>query len=150
MEISGASHALTMRPGRSGQSVGHMAKAVVADAKAAGVELPKNAQGLAASAIAKGADPASVFAALVNPDPDEPSVSDIPAPVPDNTTGETPLPPATDDEPVAALPPADREEPPASSIPDEGPDGDGIPSIEAPDIALSDAETALALLQDTS
>jgi hypothetical protein len=56
-----------------------MAKAAVAEARVAGVEMPKNAQGLAASAIAKGADPASVFAAqvaaLAPPDP-APSVPD--------------------------------------------------------------------------
>ena len=51
--------------GKSAQSVGHMAKAAVAQAAAAGADLPSNAQGLAASQIARGADPASVFAAFV-------------------------------------------------------------------------------------
>lgn len=54
-----------MKPGKASQSVGHMAKAAVADARAAGVELPGNALGKAASAIAQGADPALVFAAKV-------------------------------------------------------------------------------------
>ena len=54
-----------MKPGKAAQSVGHIAKAAVAEARAAGVDLPKNAQGMAASAIAQGAEPASVFAAQI-------------------------------------------------------------------------------------
>lgn len=57
------------QPGKSAQAVGQLAKAAVADAKAAGADMPKNAQGVAASAIARGADPSSDFAALVTPDP---------------------------------------------------------------------------------
>ncbi|MEX0280700.1 MAG: hypothetical protein AB3N13_05860 [Arenibacterium sp.] len=45
-----------------------MVKTIVA----AGVDMPKNAQGIAASAIARGADPASVFAARIA-DPAQPS-----------------------------------------------------------------------------
>ncbi len=62
--------------------VGQAAKTAVAGARAAGVDLPKNAQGKAASAIAQGAEPASVFAAQTAsaPEPDpavsEPAVSD--------------------------------------------------------------------------
>ena len=55
------------KPGKSGQAVGQLAKNAVTAAKAMGVELPSNAQGLAASQIAKGADPASIFAAQVSP-----------------------------------------------------------------------------------
>lgn len=51
----------------SEQAVGQQAKAAVAQARADGVDLPKNAQGLAASGIARGAEPASVFAALYQP-----------------------------------------------------------------------------------
>ncbi len=47
------------------QAVGHQAKAAVIAAREAGADLPKNAQGMAASEIAKGADPESIFAALV-------------------------------------------------------------------------------------
>ena len=47
---------------------GQLAKAAVQEAQVAGAELPKNAQGIAASSIAKGADPASVFSALI-PEP---------------------------------------------------------------------------------
>lgn len=50
-------------PGKSGMAVGQIAKKTVAAAFAAGIELPRNAQGMAASAIARGADPASLFAA---------------------------------------------------------------------------------------
>ena len=59
--------ATMQKPGKSGQAVGQLAKNVVAAAKAAGVDFPSNAQGLAASQIAKGADPASIFAAQVSP-----------------------------------------------------------------------------------
>ena len=58
----------TAGPGKKMQSVGHLAKRAVAAAMEAGIDLPKNAQGMAASAIAKGADPASVFDALVQPE----------------------------------------------------------------------------------
>ena len=50
------------RPGKSGQSVGHLAKAAVAGARTAGADLPKNAQGYVASMIAQGAAPAAVCA----------------------------------------------------------------------------------------
>lgn len=69
MEVTAATMITPTRQGKSAQAVGQMAKGAVAEAKAAGVELPKNAQGMAASAIAQGADPSSVFAALVTPDP---------------------------------------------------------------------------------
>ena len=63
-----APNPLDARPGKSGMAVGHQAKRAVLDAIEAGVVLPKNAQGLAAARIAGGADPTSVFAALVVPD----------------------------------------------------------------------------------
>ena len=56
------------RPGKNGQSVGHLAKQAVSAAREAGIDLPRNAQGVAASQIAQGADPASVFAAAAEPD----------------------------------------------------------------------------------
>lgn len=46
-------------PGKSAQSVGHRAKA--AAASAAGAAPPKNAQGLAASQIARGVEAALIF-----------------------------------------------------------------------------------------
>lgn len=54
--------------GRRAQSVGHQAKAAVAAARESGAVLPGNAQGLAASAVARGADPAALFASLVAPE----------------------------------------------------------------------------------
>lgn len=68
--------------GKSAQSVGHLAKAAVASARTAaleaGLELPRNAQGLAASGIARGADPASIFAGLLAGNTGDPVV-DAPA-----------------------------------------------------------------------
>ena len=52
--------------GREG-APGQVAKMAVKMAAEAGAVLPPNAQGYAASAIAKGADPASVFAAMIPP-----------------------------------------------------------------------------------
>lgn len=61
-----AAPAPTMPPGgKSAMAPGQQAKAAVSAARAAGVDLPKNAQGLAASQIAKGAEAASVFAAQI-------------------------------------------------------------------------------------
>lgn len=56
------------QPGKSAQAPGQLAKQAIAAARAAGVELPRNAQGVAASAIARGADPSSVFAAQAVPE----------------------------------------------------------------------------------
>ncbi|MFK7744168.1 MAG: hypothetical protein AB8B47_03870, partial [Roseobacter sp.] len=56
------------RPGKSGMAVGQLAKQAVAAAREAGIELPSNAQGMAASQIAKGAAPESIFAAYVSED----------------------------------------------------------------------------------
>lgn len=69
-----------MRP----MAVGQAAKAAAAAAVEAGAELPKNATGLAASAIARGADPGSIFAARVEPEagPDDAAgsvVAEVPA-----------------------------------------------------------------------
>ena len=68
------------RPGKSAQSIGHQAKAAVEIARANDTELPKNAQGAAASAIARGADPQSVLAA--NLAINEPSVTESASPEP--------------------------------------------------------------------
>ena len=50
--------------GRSEEATGQQAKQAVGDARQSGADMPKNAQGIAASQIAQGADPASIFAAL--------------------------------------------------------------------------------------
>lgn len=51
--------------GKRAEAVGQQAKALVAAAREAGAALPKNAQGIAAAAVARGVDPASLFAARV-------------------------------------------------------------------------------------
>ena len=63
-------------------SIGHQAKAAVVAAREAGADLPKNAQGLAASGLAHGADAEALFASLI--------ISDTPlddAPGPDAPSG---------------------------------------------------------------
>lgn len=88
-----------MSRGKRADAPGQQAKAAVAMAREAGVDLPRNAQGVAASAIARGADAASVFAGLMMPDPDQgmPDVDGSPPPaegdmVPAAPTGvETPV-----------------------------------------------------------
>jgi hypothetical protein len=114
-------------PGNSAEAPGQQAKAAVAQARADGIDLPSNAQGVAASQIARGADPASVFAAL-NPPPveDPPPVADAPvvdgpdaiAPEPNLTptdvAGDAPdAPPQASDTPVA---PVSQTPPPAPDL----------------------------------
>jgi hypothetical protein len=65
MDVTATATVASARPGKSLQAVGHLAKAAIAEAKSAGIEVPKNAQGMAASSIARGAEPSSVFAALI-------------------------------------------------------------------------------------
>ncbi|QGX96856.1 hypothetical protein EI983_00590 [Roseovarius faecimaris] len=87
MNVSSISSANNMvRPGKAAQSVGHMAKAAVTAAKEAGAVLPKNAQGLAASAVAHGVDPATLFESMIPPPPaveDTPPDDGATAPDPD-------------------------------------------------------------------
>lgn len=65
--------AIHMPGAKSGRAmaVGQQAYAAVAAARDAGLDLPKNAHGFAASAIARGAAPESVFAAIVSPPADD-------------------------------------------------------------------------------
>lgn len=70
-----------MGPGKKMNAVGHQAKAAVSVARELGFDLPRNAQGIAASGIARGVDPASLLAALAEPPvPEEPApvVPDVP------------------------------------------------------------------------
>lgn len=69
MNISATASVTPTRPGKLAQAVGQIAKAAVAEARAAGVDLPKNAQGFAASSIAHGAEASSVFAAMIIAEP---------------------------------------------------------------------------------
>ncbi|MBS0124417.1 hypothetical protein [Thetidibacter halocola] len=64
---NGGSAALCCGGKGNGRAVGHMAKAAVAEARAAGAELPANAQGLAASGIARGMDVMAMLAAYGPP-----------------------------------------------------------------------------------
>ncbi len=68
--------------GQAGTAPGQQAKEAVRTAREAGADLPENAQGVASSAIARGAEPSSVFAALVPP-PSETTPPDLPDPYPD-------------------------------------------------------------------
>lgn len=57
-----------------GRAIGLEAKALVSQAREAGAELPNNIQGKAASSLARGIDPASLFAAVAT----APDVSPLP------------------------------------------------------------------------
>ncbi|NNL18599.1 MAG: hypothetical protein HKP37_07655 [Boseongicola sp.] len=141
--------------GRRGEAVGQQAKAAVAAARSAGAELPKNAQGLAASGIARGADPASIFAALVTevaPGDAGGSMGGVPttdvqAPVvPDDAGGaDTPV-DAAPSAPVAPPPPnvAGVEDGESASIADTG----EVVQVAVSQNVLSvdDGEIALELL----
>lgn len=119
-----------------------MAKAAVAEAKAAGVETPKNAQGLAASAIAKGADPSSVFAALITPDP----VTDDVAPTDDvgEVGGEDVAAPVADD--VSSMPTDTVNT--ATTAAEEG--YAAAADATGADLILDEAENALSLLNEAA
>ncbi len=70
-----------MGSGNKMNAVGQQAKAAVSVAREFDFDLPRNAQGIAASGIARGADPASLFAAIAGPsEPDDPApvVPDVP------------------------------------------------------------------------
>lgn len=146
--------------GKSAQSVGHLAKAVVASARSAaleaGVELPRNAQGLAASGIARGADPASIFAGLLAGDTGDLPV-DPPADVPaDGFDGSVVVPDAGD---VGDVPVADGSDAadvavgdPGSSVEGDGSgvaeDGLGDVDVTESTAAADAAEIALAILEE--
>jgi hypothetical protein len=68
METSSVASVSTISSGKSAQSIGHQAKQSVAEARSAGIDLPKNAQGFAASSISQGVDPSSLFAAITATD----------------------------------------------------------------------------------
>lgn len=78
-----ASHGAEARGmGKRAEAVGQQAKAIVTVAREAGADLPRNAQGLAASGVARGVDPASLFAARVEePDPVGEPVAAEPPPI---------------------------------------------------------------------
>ncbi len=137
-------------PGNKQNSVGHRAKAAVVAAREAGLDLPKNAQGFAASAIAKGADSASVFQSLIVSD--DPPVSDEvpteviddlvppddPAPVPGNVGEEVRV---AEAKPALTVdPPIVSDEPPAPDI--------AVTEALEPVVSTSAEAIALAILQE--
>ena len=147
-------------PGGSAQSVGHQAKAAVAAAREAGADLPKNAQDIAASGLARGADPATLFASLIAPeapvtdDPVSDPVGDPADPAPNSTAaGETGY---------AAGPDVAVETgfvPPSSDVADDIPPADGDQGAPAANTAVADPGTtagrsaqdiALALLEEAA
>ncbi len=89
-----------MRGSNKMNAIGHQAKAAVVVAREAGVDLPNNAQGIAASGLARGVDAAALFASLVTPDdpvmPDDPVVPDDPV-LPDDPDVSDPVAPVPDD-----------------------------------------------------
>ena len=139
-------------PGKSAHSVGHRARAAVAAAHEAGLEVPKNARGYAASMTAKGADPETLFAALVDEPPadvplgdTEPAVADLDASDPvevapvEGDLGEAPE--VSDSAPI--------EEPVSPPETSDEPEVDLVdPAIDLANAALTDDEAALELLND--
>jgi len=146
--------------GRRGDAVGQQAKAAVTAAREGGAELPKNAQGIAASGIARGADPASIFAALVTsvaPSDDGGDVGGVPTtPVDDGVdVGSVPVgtdPAGTGDVPVEATPSAPIAPPPPPVEDDAGTapvdEASEVVQVAVSDSAFSvdDGEVALELL----
>jgi len=141
--------------GRRGEAVGQQAKAAVSAAREAGAELPKNAQGLAASGIARGADPASIFAALVSevaPTDASGDVGGVPTTAVDDLgvptgdgTGDVPV-EATPSAPVAPLPPTVVEGDEAETAPADGAGEVVQVAVSQNALSVDDGEIALELL----
>jgi hypothetical protein len=138
-----AIHTPGAKSGRAG-AVGQQAKVAVAAAREAGVELPKNAQGHAASAIARGAAPESVFAALVSPPTgDGGSSTGDAVDVAPTDTGDVPDVAVGDTDPIVETVPAEDE---AAAPPEVVLEGDDV-LVEIPVIVSpSGAEIALETL----
>ena len=114
---------------------GQVAKAMIAEATANGAELPANIQGKAASAIARGIDMETFFAAFM---PEvEPPADDVPA------DGETAPPGDVGDDAgdgAVAPPESDAASPPA-------PAGDGETTVSPIGAVASSYEIAATLLE---
>ena len=138
-----AIHTPGAKSGRAG-AVGQQAKVAVAAAREAGLDLPKNAQGLAASAIARGAAPESVFAALVSPPADDGgSSTDDAVDIAPTETGDVPEVAVGDTDATVDIVPAEDG---AVVPPEVVPQGDDA-LVEVPVIASpSGAEIALETL----
>lgn len=87
--VAGAQAGEARSAGKRVDAVGLQAKAAVAVAREFGAEVPRNAQGLAASAAARGIDPASLLTARFAAD--------------DAATGQTAEPPVSPDDPGPGL-----------------------------------------------
>jgi len=126
-------------PSNRVNAVGQLAKSAVQDARESGIELPKNAQGYAASQIARGADPESVFSALVSGG-DSAFAAGGAEGADETTDGGTA-------EAAAGADEADGEEDAIAAVDDAEPSEDISPFPEDDEI-LSAAETALSLLEE--
>lgn len=125
-------------PGKSSQSVGHMAKAAIAESGLA--DLPNNIQGQVASLIARGLDYSSLLAPPAPPpSDDEPAAVDEMAqpPADEVAAPSEPAPPAT----------GEAETPPIEDMPQTGDAIVDPENSESLPSAMTDAELALALLQ---
>ena len=141
--------------GRRGDAVGQQAKAAVTAARDAGADLPKNAQGLAASGIARGAEPASIFAALITevaPGDASGDVGGVPTTQGDNLGVPAVVVPedipveATPSAPVAPLPPNVAEGDEADTAPaDDAAEVVQVAVSQSP-LTVDDGEIALELL----
>ncbi len=91
----------TRDPVTTPRPVGQAARDAVQTARDQGADVPRNAQGVAARAIARGADPQSVFAGLVTSPPAPEETGDIGTPDGDTVSpqdaGETQTPPTIPD-----------------------------------------------------
>jgi len=134
-------------PGNRANSVGHQAKAAVAAAREAGADLPKNAQGLAASSIARGVEAEAIFAGLIAPE--EPAFDDT-----DDGVAVAPL--GDDGEDAVANAETVSDEAPAALVPpaeDEAPNEGELLAPVAEPVAPSSAsaeDIALALLEEAA
>lgn len=141
--------------GRRGEAVGQQAKAAVSVARDVGAALPKNAQGLAASGIARGAEPASIFAALVTevaPGDASGDVGGVPTAAPDDlgisgTAGQDVAPvDAAPSAPVAPLPPNVAEGDDTETAPADETGEVVQVAVSQNALSVDDAEIALDLL----
>ncbi len=136
----------SVEQGRRAEAVGQQAKAAVAAATEAGAELPKNAQGIAASGIARGADPSSIFAALVGPVGEASDTTD--------TGGVTTTPPQDGGDaevPVDVIvqPPSDSE--PTAPVEEPSEEASVVQvAVSEPVLAVDDGAIALELLEETA
>ena len=136
----------SVEQGRRAEAVGQQAKAAVAAATEAGAELPKNAQGIDASGIARGADPSSIFAALVGPVGEASDTTD--------TGGVTTTPPQDGGDaevPVDVIvqPPSDSE--PTAPVEEPSEEASVVQvAVSEPVLAVDDGAIALELLEETA